>query len=90
MLKTTRTWFTGMSEFSKAIRFVGIIIAITMSATLLLASFKNIPEQVRAHETRIQALEKGQHDSTIKLDRIICMLSQPDTLKPLQVERICR
>ena len=86
MVQSVRTWFTGLGEFSKALRSIGIIIAITISATLLLASFKGIPAQVQNHELRIQALE----ESAVKLDRIICMLSQPDTLKPFQVERACR
>lgn len=79
-------WFTGMGEFSKALRSVGIIITITIAATLLLASFKGIPAQIANHEARIQVLE----DSADKLDRIICMLSQSDTLTSFQLERICR
>ena len=96
MPKVLRDWFTGMGEFSKALRSIGIIIAVTIAATLMLASYKDVPERLNSVEAAVDTLKvhaaenrAGIQEVRKNTETILCIMSLPASIPPAESRLRC-
>lgn len=86
-----------LPEQWKALTALGGAFAIGSVFTMSALSFRGLPAQTRANTDSIQALSRRSVENRVIIDRvddqyerIICILTLPDTIRPLAAERACQ
>lgn len=78
-----------LSPTWQALTALGGAFAVGAAITLSAMSFRQLPAQVRAIDERLTEVEMVAARVDRQYTRIVCLLTLPDSVSPMQAERSC-
>lgn len=89
-------WLTMLPVWSKAVGALGAAFGAGLTLAFVLSGWASLPSRVQEHDIKIlslqveQAAAKDERLETLhKLDRVLCLLTLPDSTRPLDAQRAC-